>query len=413
MDMAKTIGSVKVLSVNAVLLALFLSGCSRHLSPGQPTAPAIFPVPQPNLKVHWARPEFLYTDATYLTPDALVYPIRLDGTLVPPLTRYDIDNTPAVPAQFETYIIGLTSSPNHRSIYYRDGTVPYNRIGRYYVGPHGGLVLKQTLTEGDQTFSLDSMAFVGHQRFLYVIYSQINAIRLVPSRKMLVAYQFGVGGRVERLPGPPVVAATYTMAASVANPLIVVARAVTEPSTHFLYVVRPEDHYLDVYRIGPNGALMTRLAASLALGYRAGKSVFLPSGRILFITDADHACIKQYQTGSNGVPALLPGAVPGTDPVLDPHGRFLYAAAPGNHSLLCYHVSADGTLLSAGATVTHDLCSAPCVDATGRFVYALSQNPSRYEPAISQFRITGNGTLVPLQPEEVPAVGCTTLITAL
>ena len=229
---------------------------------------------------------------------------------------------------------------------------------------------------------------------------------------MLVGYRFRANGSTKRLPEPPIAAATYTAAAFVANPLIVVAYAVTGPSTRFLYVVRPEDHFLDVYQIKPSGALAASPVASLALGYRPGKSVFLPSGRILSIADTDHACIKQYQIEPNRVPALLPGTVPGTDPALDPRGRFLYAAAPGNHSLLCYKVLPNGTLLSAGATATHDLCFAPCIDATGRFVYAIGQNPSRYEPAISQFRITGSGMLVPLQPEEVPAAASTTLVTA-
>ncbi len=256
------------------------------------------------------------------------------------------------------------------------------------------------------------MAFVGRGRFLYVMYNQYNASRLIPNHYVLMAYHFIADGKVERLPALPIMVATYTTAAYTAKPVFIPTYAVTGPSVHFLYVVRPEDHYLDVYRIGPSGALMTPPAASIALGFRAGKSVFLPSGRILSIADADHACIKQYQIGPNGVPALLSGVVPGTDPVLDPRGRFLYAVAPGNHSLLCYKVLPNGTLRPAGATATHDLCSAPCVDATGRFVYAIGQNPSRYEPAISQFRITGNGTLMPLQPEEVLAVASTTLITA-
>ncbi len=89
-----------------------------------------------------------------------------------------------------------------------------------------------------------------------------------------MAYRFVAGGKVERLPALPVVAATYTTAAYVAKRVFSPAYAVTGPSVHFLYVVRPEDHYLDVYRIEPSGALITRPAASLALGYRAGKSVF-------------------------------------------------------------------------------------------------------------------------------------------
>jgi len=411
------ITSVKLLSMNAVLLALFLSGCGRHVSPGSSMAPPVGALisPQPNVKVHWDRPEFLYSDASWYNSGPLFYTVNADGTLVPPLTRYDIDNNaPPVPGQFETRIAGLTASPDHHSIFFaaleRNG--PFNHVGRYRVGRGGDPKIEQTFTEGDNSYSLASMAFAGRNHFLYAIYDQIEASQLIPNHKVLVAYRFRANSRVERLPGPPIVAATYTTAAFVASPVIVVAYAITGPSTHFLYVVRPEDHYLDVYQIGPSGALLTPPAASLALGYRAARSVFSPSGRILSIADADHACIKQYQIGPNGVPVLLPGTGPGTDPVLDPRGRFLYAAAPGNHSLLCYNVLPDGTLRLVGATATHDLCSAPCVDATGRFVYAIGQNPSRYEPVISQFRITGNGTPVPLQPEEVPAVACTTLITA-
>ena len=401
----------------AAFCILFLSGCDRRFSLGLLTAPAGSNVPatSSNVKVYWDRPEFLYVNASWYNSGPLAYTINSDGTLVPPLTRFDIDNNaPPVPDQYETYIAGLTASPDHHSVYFAriERDEPFNRVGRYCIGRRVNLMVKQTFAEGDNSYSLASMAFIGRERLLYIMYNQIKASRLTSNRKMLVAYKIGIGGNVRRLPGPPVVAATYSMAAAVAHPLIVVAYPVTGPSIHFLYVLRPEDHHLDVYRIKPNGTLMAPLAVSFALGYRPGQAVFLPSGHILYIADADHACLQRYRIGANGLPALLSGAVPGTDLTLDPYGRFLYAAAPGSRSLYCYSVLPDGTLHLQGTTPTHDFCSALCVDATGRFVYAISQNPSRYEPAISQFRITGNGTLVPLQPEEVPAIGCTTLITA-
>ena len=407
----KTICSVAALSI------LFLGGCDHRFSPELLVAPAgsDLPMTSSNVKVHWNGTEFLYINACWYNSGPLAYAINSDGTLVPPLTRYDIDNNaPPVPGQYETYIAGLTASPDHRSIYFArlESDEPLNRVEYYRIGREVNSKIKQVFTEGDNSYSLASIAFIGRGHFLYVMYNQIKASLPIPNRKILVAYRLGIDGRVKRLPGPPVVAATYATAAMVANPLIVVAYAITGPSTHFLYVVRPEDHCLDVYRIKASGSLMAPPAASLALGYRAGKSVFLPNGRILFVADADHACIKQYQIGPNGVPMLLLRTVPGVDPVLDPRGRFLYAAAPGNHSLLCYNILPDGTLRQAGATATHDLCFMPCVDATGRFVYAMARNLDRHELAISQFRITVNGTLVPLQPEEVPAVASTTLITA-
>lgn len=407
----RTICSVAALSI------LFLGGCDRRFSPGLLVAPAgsDLPITSSGVKVHWDRPEFLYINASWYNSGPLAYTINSDGTLDPPLTRYDIDNNaPPVPGQYEAYIAGLTVSPDHRSVYFArlESDEPLNRVGRYHVGQHGILTSKQTLTVGNKLDSLGSMAFIGHEKFLYITYDQYNASRIISNRKILVAYRFGVGGCVERLPGPPVVAAMYTTAAVVANPLIVVAYAVTGPSTRFLYVLRPEDHYLDVYHIRRNGTLIALPAASLALGYRPGQAVFLPSGHILYMADADHGVIAVYRIGTNGLPVRLPGTTPGTDPVLNPKGRFLYTPAPGNRALYCYRVLPDGTLHLQGTTPAHDLCFTTCVDATGRFVYAVGQDPRLNDYVVSQFRITSSGTLMPLQPEEVPAVGCTTLITA-
>lgn len=396
-------------STITVFAVLFLDGCVRHVSPGS-TAPATFSNPQPNVMVRWDRPEFLYTDASDAPNE---YPISPDGTLIPPMSRYDIDDMRPIPAQFETYISSLAVSPDHRSVYLQDSTDSTGRLGRYRVGHKGWLTIKQALTGASKTYFPRSMAFVGRERFLYVMYDQYNASRVIPNHYAVMAYRFGVGGKVERLPGPPVVAATYTTAAFVANPLIVVARAITGPSVRFLYVLRPEDHYLDVYQIGPSGTLLTPPAASLALGYRPGRSVFLPSGRILYVADADDASLTTYRIGPNGVPVLLPGTVPGIDPALDPKGHFLYATPHWGRTLFCYAVLPNGTLRLQGKTSTKAICNAPCVDATGRFVYTLGQDPVQLdEHVISQFRITGNGTLMPLQPEEVPAVASTTLIIA-
>ena len=389
------------------LAVLFLNGCSRYVSPGPPT-PAALSTSPPNVRVHWDKPEFLCTDAS----DApMTYPINPDGTLVSSLSHHDIDTMSSVPARFETYISSLAVSPDHCSILFRDSTRFTDRLGRYRVERWGQLKIRQVLVGGNKTYFPKSMAFLGHERFLYVMYNQHSASSSIPSHYVIMAYRFGVDGNAERLPGLPVVAAPYTTSAFVANPEISVAYAVTGPSAHFLYVVRPEDRFLDIYRVGPNGALSIHPFTSIALGYRAGRSVFHPDGHTLYVADADHAFLVAYRVGGDGLPVRLSQTTPGSDPVLDPHGRFLYAASSDNRSLLCYNVMPHGMLRQVGSTATHNLCFAPCVDATGRFVYAIAKNPDRYEPAISQFCITSNGMLVPLQPEEVPAGGCTTLTT--
>lgn len=397
---------MKIFSTFTVLLTLFLGGCHNHISPGPLAAPAVFSVPQSNVKVHWDRQEFLYTDAP------LDYNISPDGTLVPPLTRYDIDNQPLVPARFETYVIGLTASPDHRTLYYSDGNDLLNHISRYYVGLHGGLVLKQTFTGGDHACYLSSMAFIGRQQFLYVMYNQYHASRIILNHCVLVAYKIGLGGRVEKLPASPITAATYTTAAIVANPGMTVAYPITA-TTHFLYVARPQDRYIDIYGIRPSGTLSDRPVISFALGYKPGQATFQLNSKTLYVTDLDHERLVEYQIGPDGMPLPVPKTVPGTDAALDRQGRFLYAVAPGGHSLLCYHILDDGSLHLQGSTATHAFCFVPCVDATGRFVYALGHEATQENNhVISQFRIMSDGTLSPLQPEYVPAESATVLVTA-
>lgn len=397
---------MKILSTFTFLLTLFLGGCHNHISPGPLAAPAVFSVPQSNVKVHWNRQEFLYTNAP------LNYNISSDGTLVPPLTRYDIDNQPLVPAQFETYVIGLTASPDHCTLYYSDGNDPPNHVSRYHVGLHGGLVLKQTFTGGDHACYLSSMAFIGRQKFLYVMYNQYHASRIILNKCVLVAYKIGVGGRVEKLPASPVTAATYTTAAIVANPGMTIAYPITA-TTHFLYVARPQDRYIDVYGIRPNGTLSDRPVICFALGYKPGQAAFHPNSQTLYVTDLEHKRLVEYQFGPDGMPLPVQKTVPGTNAALDQKGRFLYAVASGGHLLLCYHILDDGSLRLQGSTVTHAFCFALCIDATDRFIYALGHEAEREDNhVISQFRITSDGTPAPLQPEYIPAESASILVAA-
>ncbi len=90
---SKSILGVIFTGLVTVLFALLLDGCSHRVTPGPLVAPA-FPA-RPNVKVHWDRPEFLYTDAL----DApITFPINLDGTLIPPMSRYGIDEMRPIPA---------------------------------------------------------------------------------------------------------------------------------------------------------------------------------------------------------------------------------------------------------------------------------------------------------------------------
>ncbi len=401
-----------------IAVALFLSGCNHHVSPEPLFASATSG--QNNVKVHWYKPELLYINASWYNSGPLDYTINSDGTLDPPLTRYDLDNNaPSVSDRNGTGIAGLTVSPDHHSIYFGriERDEPFNRVGRYCIGRKVNLQFQQVFTEGSNTDSLKSIAFTGQGRFLYALYDRYNASyntnRPAVSRYVLVAYRIGVGGRVERLPGPPILAATYMTAAFVANPLIVVARAISGPSVRFLYVLRPEDHHLDVYHIKPSGMILTPPAMTLPLGYQPGGAVFLPNGHILYVADADRGFLRTYRIAANGMPVLLSGTVQGIDPALDPEGHFLYATPRWGRTLFCYVVLSDGTLRLQGTTPTRAICNTPCVDTTGRFVYTLGQDPVQLdEHVISQFRITKNGVLVPLQPECVPALSCTTLVVA-
>ncbi len=392
-----------------LMLVLLVSSCEHRISPGL-TTPVVSLAPHPNLKVRWERPEVLYTDSL----DApIYYPINLDGTLAVSITRYDIDNKFQLSPQFETSISCLTASSDHRSVYFKDIPDPLNRVGQYRVDLRGVPKATQMFSENDKTLYPRSLALAGRSCFLYILYDQYSGGSHMPNHYLLTAYRAGAGRKFVRLPGPPVVVATYATGAFLADRTMVSAYAITGPSSRFLYVMRPKDQYLDIYRLGINGRLLTPPVGSLTLGYKPGRAVFHPAGHTLYIADADHASLKTYRIGTNGIPVLLPGTVPGVDPDLDPTGRFLYAVPRWGQTLFCYAVSPGGTLRLQGATATHNFCRAPCVDATGRFVYALGQDPIHLdEHGISQFRITSNGTLTPLYPEQVPAVGSTTLVTA-
>ena len=182
------------------------------------------------------------------------------------------------------------------------------------------------------------------------------------------------------------------------------------------------------YSIGTNGSIAPLSVASVPTGVTPTGVVTDPSGRYVYVANSGDATISQYTVGTNGgLVALSPAVVRIAGPFqfagftlsVDPGGRFLYAVGsprdpPGpTASIAQYSIQGDGTLASlAPASLTLSIAASGslAIDPGGRYAY-LPGATNATGGLVSQFSISGDGTLTPLTPDTVGATQGTIAVT--
>jgi 6-phosphogluconolactonase len=178
----------------------------------------------------------------------------------------------------------------------------------------------------------------------------------------------------------------------------------------FIYMTNRDANTVSAYRIAANGTLTLVAGSTLSTGRWPDSVAVDLSGQGVYVANGSDNSVSAYRSGGNG--ALTPlGSVPaGIAPVsvvVDPFCRGVYVANFGNYlpfdlsggSVSAYRINMGGSLTSvAGSPFSAGLSpSAVVVDPFGRFVYAANEGTQELATeTLSGYQIGHRGVLKPL-----------------
>lgn len=174
------------------------------------------------------------------------------------------------------------------------------------------------------------------------------------------------------------------------------------PDGRFLCVV---GQFVQVFQIDQNAGTLTRVAEPVtAVGTRAFKGSFDPTGHFFYVPDNDSSNVWQFAfdpvSGQLTHIGDTPAASGGQDVAwvtVDPTGQFAYVSNRMSSSLSAFSVNSNGSLTklaAAGANGSLSTIGEPwqiTFDPSGQIVYVVGE--SGY---VDSFAITSTGNLVPL-----------------
>jgi 6-phosphogluconolactonase (cycloisomerase 2 family) len=172
------------------------------------------------------------------------------------------------------------------------------------------------------------------------------------------------------------------------------------PAPRFGYVLAPDAHSLSYFVVDPaTGQLRSRGYLSIGAGYQG--IVADPLGRYLYVTGPSP--ILEYAINSDGSLTSIGSIAVATSgnsfgqPVIDPAGKFLYAATGNNNSVVALAINASTgalTIVPGSPFATGGTLPGPIViDARSRFLYVANLTGS----SISEYTINSStGALTPV-----------------
>lgn len=175
---------------------------------------------------------------------------------------------------------------------------------------------------------------------------------------------------------------------------------IMDPSGSFLFVGDQGSNDIEVFSIGSSGAL--KLVSTTPLGSSPSSLVLSSSGSLLFAAVPNFKAIYVFSVSSGTLtpvnsPFLVSNGLASVN--IDPTGSFLYAPDPATDTITGFAINS-GALTPLpgspyGSTVSGNLLTAPVdviVDPTGKFLYAANFGTS----TVSGFTVAANGDLTVL-----------------
>ncbi len=133
------------------------------------------------------------------------------------------------------------------------------------------------------------------------------------------------------------------------------------------------------------------------------------TGQYIYTIDGERNAVYQFKVGPNGVlvPFAQTALATGNGPIAIAaalHGRSVYVANYSSSSISQYILGSDGSLAYENpmAISTAGPPVALVIEPTGHFLYVVCQAQDNVSKAnVAQYRISNNGTLTPLLPDQV------------
>ena len=199
-----------------------------------------------------------------------------------------------------------------------------------------------------------------------------------------------------------------------------------QPSSLARYAIHA-DGSMHSAEIAPVGHLATAIAINPSI------QAIWPPRRFLYVANSGDRTISQFvirESEDGKLVPLSPATVPNTGMVsggvanqiaIDSRGMYVYVLNGGDETISQFSISGDGTLLPmTPAFVNVSAPTSITIDPTGKYVYVTAHNimqaqgglfvPGSSMSSILQFKIESNGALTPLSPAEVVVAGASSRV---
>ncbi len=158
---------------------------------------------------------------------------------------------------------------------------------------------------------------------------------------------------------------------------------VMDPSGDYLYVMNSASENITVFSVNSTTGVLTQIDGSpFPVGLAPLNMELTPSGKFLFVSAASepNGLIEGFSVSSGKLQFSSLTSTQGLNPyglVIDPAGKYLYAANTSSNSITIFSIGSNGALTQIAGSPLADIYNGPVammMDPKGQFLYVANQS---------------------------------------